>query len=78
MRAVVVGGLELELNPCRGNQRPALEPAFEGGRERDEDRFTRVDPRGFEGMSEVGSGGAVAVPEVVIEEVCAGFDGLVS
>ena len=77
MRAVVVGCIELELHPCRGDLRPALQPTFEVCGERYEDCFARIDVCGFKGVREVGACGAVAVPEVVIEEVGTGFGGLV-
>lgn len=77
MRAMIITRLKLELDPRGGNQCPALEAALEGGGEGDENCLRWGQGSGFEGVREVGAGGANAVPEVVVEEVGACLGGLV-
>lgn len=77
MSAMIITRLELKLNPRGGDQRPALESPLESRGERHEGGFLRGQRDGFERVREVGAGGAVAVPEVVVEEVGAGLGGFV-
>lgn len=59
---VVVGGRELEFDPCGWEGGAALDAAFEGGGEGDEGCVVGADGGCFFGVGEVGAGGAVAVP----------------
>ena len=73
VRSVIVGSIELELHPRGGDLGSPLEAALEGCGEGDEERFRGLHTSGFERVREVCAGGAVAVPEIVVEEVGACF-----
>lgn len=60
---VVVGGRELEFNPGGWEGGTALDAAFEGCGERDEGGSVGADGSSFFRVGEVGTGGAVAIPE---------------
>ncbi len=63
---VVVGGRELEFDPGGWEGGAALDAAFEGAGEGDEGGGGGADGGGFFGVGEVGAGGAVAVPGMVL------------
>ena len=75
---VIVAGADLELRPRSREMCAALNTAFEGLRQGDESSGAGAELDRFEGMIEVGAGGAVAVPVVVVEEVLLLLGGFVA
>ena len=69
VRGMVIGSLALELDPGRRDDGPALDPALETRRQRDEMAGLGRQFDALERVIEVGPRGAVAVPVVVVEEV---------
>lgn len=67
MSAMVVAGIELELGPCGWDLCASLDAAFEGRGEAHPLGGVGLDSYVLEGVRKVGPGGAVAVPEVVVE-----------
>lgn len=74
---LVVVGRELELDPGGREGGAALDAALEGKREGDEGGGVGAEGGCLFRVGEVAAGGAVAVPEVVVEVVGAGGGGLV-
>ena len=69
MGGVVAGGGDLEFGPRGGELGAALDAAFEGCGEADEEGAVGVDFDDGVRVVEVGACGAVAVPVVVVEGV---------